>query len=304
MDYKKLIKSRALRIQLMRALSFIPDSAMVRWQYKIKTGRSLNLKNPKRYTEKLQWYKLNVKDPLMAQCVDKYDVRDYVKSVGLGHILNPVIGVYESAQQVDWESLPQQFVAKDTLGGGGNDVLICKDKSKLDKKLFYETLSKWTMPVHGKHPGREWVYDSKKHRILIEEYIPSEEEKGGLIDYKFFCFQGKAEYLYVIADRKLGKGAGLGIFTADFQPLPYERADEQPLQRSITPPENYAEMLSYAQMLANPFLHARIDLYNQDGKIIFGEITFFDGSGYMTFRPDEFDFIMGEKFQLTKETLQ
>lgn len=300
MNYKKLIKSRALRIKMMRALSFIPDSAMLRWQYKIKTGRSLNLKNPKRYTEKLQWYKLNVKDPLMAQCVDKYDVRNYVKSVGLGHILNPVIGVYESAQQVDWDSLPQQFVAKDTLGGGGNDVLICKDKSKLDKKLFYETLSKWTMPVHGKHPGREWVYDNKKHRILIEEYIPSEEQKGGLIDYKFFCFHGKAEYLYVISDRKVGEKAEFGIFTPDFEQLPYERADEKPFTRTVSPPENYAEMLSYAQMLAKPFLHARIDLYNQDGKIIFGEITFFDGSGYMTFRPDEFDAMMGEKFVIGK----
>lgn len=285
----------------MQLLSSVPDKTMIEWQYKVKTGRHLNLKNPQRYTEKLQWYKLNHKDPLMAQCVDKYDVREYIKSVGLQHILNPIIGVYDSPQQVDWENLPQQFVAKDTLGGGGNDVLICKDKSLLDKDSFYKTLSAWVRPKHGKHPGREWVYDNKKHRILIEKYIPSDDSAGGLIDYKFFCFQGKVEYIYVIADRTLGNGAGLGIFTPDFQKLAYERADERPLMRAIPRPINYQQMLDYAQKLAKPFPHARIDLYNQNGNIVFGEITFFDGSGYMTFRPDEFDTIMGEKFQIAKE---
>lgn len=298
MNYKNIIKSRAVRIQIMRTLSFVPDRWMLKLQYRIKTGHKLNLKHPKRYTEKLQWYKLNYRDPLMAQCVDKYAVREYVKSVGLEQILNPIYGVFESPEQVKWEELPQQFVAKDTLGGGGNDVLICKDKGCLDKDAFYQTLARWVQPVKGKHPGREWVYDNAKHRILIEKYIPSDPATGGLIDYKFFCFQGKAEYLYVIADRKVGEKAGVGIFTPDFKQLPYERADERPLQRKIEQPGNYREMLSVAERLAKPFPHARIDLYDQDGKILFGEITFFDGSGYMTFKPGEFDLIMGEKFLL------
>ena len=153
MNYKNLIKSRSLRIKLMRILSFLPDTWVVKLQYRVKTGRKLNLKTPQRYTEKLQWYKLNYRDPLMAKCVDKYAVRDYVKSVGLEQILNPIYGVFESPEQIVWEKLPQQFVAKDTLGGGGNDVLICKDKNSLDKDAFYQILARWVRPVEGKHSG-------------------------------------------------------------------------------------------------------------------------------------------------------
>lgn len=296
MNYKKLIKSRTVRIKMMRILSFVPDAWMVKVQYRLKTGRKLNLKNPQRYTEKLQWYKLNYRDPLMAKCVDKYEVREYVKQVGLENILNPIYGVYNSPEEVDWNQLPDQFVAKDTLGGGGNDVLICKDKSKLNKADFYELLARWTQPVKGKHPGREWVYDNAKHRILIEKYIPSNPQEGGLIDYKFFCFSGKTKFLYVIADRDLGKGAGLGIYDVQFNRLPFERVDERPLKRDINQPKSYEKMIEYAETLAAPFLHARIDFYCQDETILFGEITFFDGSGYMTFRPDEFDFQMGNCF--------
>lgn len=101
---------------MMRAMSFVPDRWMVKLQYWIKTGRRLDLKDPKRYTEKLQWYKLHYRDPLMAQCADKYAVRDYVKSVGLEGILNTVYGVFDSPEEIDWEKLPRQFVAKDTLG--------------------------------------------------------------------------------------------------------------------------------------------------------------------------------------------
>lgn len=298
MDYKKIIKSRALRVKIMRVLSFVPDSWMVRLQYRIKTGHKLNLKNPQRYTEKLQWYKLYHRDPLMAQCVDKYAVRAYVEQCGLKDILNPIYGVYDAPEQVKWEELPNQFVAKDTLGGGGNDVIICRDKTHLDRKGFYAELARWVTPVHGKHPGREWVYDNAKHRILIEKYIDSDLATGGLIDYKFFCFNGRAEYLYVIADRDVGKGAGLGIFTREFERLPYERVDERSFKRDIRRPSNYQQLLACAEKLATPFPHARIDLYDQSDKILFGEITFFDGSGYMTFRPDEFDFMIGEKLTL------
>lgn len=299
MDYKKVIKSRKMRIRIMQALSFIPDSIMVKMQYRIKTGRRLNLKNPKRFTEKLQWYKLYYRDSLMAQCVDKYEVRSYVKRCGLNGILNFLYGVYDSPEEIDFNKLPESFVLKDTLGGGGNAVILVKDKSKLDKDAVCRQMAEWVNePVHKKHPGREWVYDGKKHRIIAEELIPSNPDTGGLIDYKFFCFQGKAEYLYIVADRKVGEKAGFGIFDADYRKLDVFRVDERPLTRKICKPANYNEMKHIAEILASPFPEARIDLYNEGNQIRFGEITFFDGSGYMTFEPDEFDLTMGEKFQL------
>ena len=301
MNYKKIIRSRTLRIKLMYMLSFIPDRIMIKIQYRIKTGRRLDLKRPKRFTEKLQWYKLNVRDSLMIQCVDKYEVREYVKKCGLENILVPILGIYEKVEQIDFSKLPQQFVLKDTLGGGGTSVIICSNKEFLNVEEVKKTLCSWIETKKGKHPGREWVYDQKKSRILIEEYIPSDKNEGGLIDYKFFCFNGKVEFVYGIADRDMGKGAGLAIYDRDFNRLPYVRSDEKPLARIITKPENYYEMVKCAEILSSKFLHARIDLYDQKGIIRFGEITFFDGSGYMRFEPDEFDFILGEAFQMCKE---
>lgn len=166
MDYKKLIKSRDMRVRILQMLSFIPDEWMLRIQYRIKTGRRLDLKNPKRYTEKIQWYKLYYRDSLMAQCVDKYEVRKYVESCGLGWILNEVFGVFNSPNEIDFDALPDRFVLKDTLGGGGNSVLICRDKSSLNKWDTLETLERWVKPKKGKHSGREWVYDLGKSRII------------------------------------------------------------------------------------------------------------------------------------------
>lgn len=156
-DYKKIIRSRKTRGKILEFLSFIPDKTMLKIQYRIKTGNKLNLKNPKRFTEKLQWYKLYYKNPLMIQCVDKYDVREYVKSKGLEDILIPCYGVYDSADEVDWDSLPQQFVMKDTLGGGGNSVVIVKDKSTVDLEDLKSTAADWTkIDAHKKGGGREY----------------------------------------------------------------------------------------------------------------------------------------------------
>ena len=301
MDYKKIIKSRDTRVKIMRMLSFIPDKTMLEIQYRVKMGRRLNLEDPKRYTEKLQWYKLYYRDPLMAQCVDKYLVREYVEKRGYKNILNEMYGVYDNTSEIDFGKLPSQFVLKDTLGGGGNSVIICKNKEDIDYENVIAKMKEWVAPRHGKHPGREWVYDQGESKIIAEKLIPSDPETGGLIDYKFFCFDGHAVYVYGIADRKVGQKAGFGIYDRNFIQLPYTRLDEKPLERVIPKPDNYDEMLKCAEELAAPFPHARIDLYDQNNHIIFGEITFFDGSGYMKFGPDEFDYMMGEAFKLPEK---
>ena len=301
MNYKDLIKSRKTRIKILQLLSFIPDEIMLKLQYRIKTGRKLNLKNPQRFTEKLQWYKLNYRNPLMVQCVDKYDVRKYIEDCGLGNILNEMYGVYDSPEEVDFTILPNEFVIKDTLGGGGNAVIIVSDKLKMNEDAVRQQMLQWVNePTDKKSPGREWVYDGRKHRIFIEKYIESDFDEGGLIDYKFFCFNGRAEYLYVIADREVGKKAGLGVFDRNYKYLNVCRCDEAPLTRNIEKPNNFEELLYVAEKLAAPFPEARIDLYNQHNQIMFGEITFFDGSGYMTFEPDEFDYELGKSFILNK----
>lgn len=303
MDYKKIIRSRKVRIKIMQALSFIPDELMVKIQYRIKTGRNLDLKNPQRFTEKLQWYKLNHRDPLMAQCVDKYEVRNYIKNCGHDEILNECYGVFDSPDEIDFSLLPNAFVLKDTLGGGGNSVIVINDKTEIDEENIRRQMQEWVdEPTNKKHPGREWVYDGRKHRIIVEKYINSEPEDGGLIDYKFFCFNGKSEYLYVIADRNFGEKSGLAIYDSEYRKLDAVRVDEKPLERVVEKPTNYKEMKTLAETIAKPFPEARVDFYDVDGKILFGEITFFDGSGYMKYDPDEFDYEMGAKFDLDKRT--
>lgn len=302
MDYKKLIKSRDLRLTILKWLAFIPDKQMLQLQYWIKTGRWLDLKDPKRYTEKLQWYKLYYRDPRMVQCVDKYDVREYVREKGLGHILNECYGVYDRVEDIDFDKLPNQFVLKDTLGGGGNSVILVKDKSRENMESLKVRLRKWTDEDHRiKGGGREWpYYFGKKHRIIAERYIPSDASTGGLIDYKFFCFGGKAEYMYLITDRDLGQSTALGIFDAAFNQLDCSRVGKKPLTRAVSAPENFAQMVELAQKLSEDFPHARIDFYDQNNEILFGEITFFSASGYMKYDPDAFDYEMGEKFVLPK----
>ena len=298
MDYKRILRKRSLRIKLLHLLDFMPDEWMLRLQYRIKTGRKLNLANPQRFTEKLQWYKLYYRDALMAKCVDKLSVRDYVADQGFADILVSLLGAYDNAEDIDWDILPQQFVLKDTLGGGGNSVIICNDKSQADLADYRRRAAVWLDSYGGRHPGREWVYEGSRNRLLVENILPSNPQEGGLIDYKFFCFNGHCSYMYVIADRIPGVSGGLGIFSADFNQLPVCRADERPLERQVERPANYADLLQVAEKLAAPFPEVRVDLYDIDGHIYFGEMTFFDGSGYMPFNPDSFDIELGTAFVL------
>lgn len=303
MNYKKIIKSRSLRQKILRIFSFIPDKTMLKMQYRIKTGHRLNLKNPKRFTEKLQWYKLYYRNPLMIQCVDKYDVREYVESKGLKDILIPCYGVYDTAEDIDWNALPDQFVMKDTLGGGGTSVFIVKDKRKEDLNKLKIQASKWIAKDSTKKgSGREWPYYSgKKHRIVIEKYIEPNDEKAGLVDYKFFCFHGKCEFLYVMGDRNVGENVKVSIFDRDFNKLPVHRVGDEEFIKAKKP-DNYEELVRIAEILAEDFPHVRVDLYDDNNVVHFGELTFYNASGYMIFEPDSFDFEIGDNFRLEKTT--
>lgn len=298
MDYKKILKSRKLRLKLLELLSFVPDETMVKLQYRIKTGRKLNLKHPKRYTEKLQWYKLYYRDPLMVQCVDKYEVRKFVKKIGLGHILNECYGVFNSPDEIDFDKLPNQFVLKDTLGGGGNSVIICKDKSKADLNAYRGQMREWVRTKNIPGGGREWVYYcGKPHRIIVEKYIEC-NAPGGLTDYKFFCFSGKPFCLYVMNERFTGDGVKQNILDMNFHVMPFMREQIEGIRYNLEKPKNWNRMIEIASMLSKRFPYVRVDFYNINGKIIFGELTYFPGSGYYSFEPDKFDYILGKRFVL------
>lgn len=294
MDYKKILKSRETRLAILKMLSFIPDKTMLKIQYKMKLGRKPDIDNPKRYTEWLQWYKINYKNNNLIRCVDKYDVRTYVEEIGLGSILNECYGIYDSVDEVDFDALPDQFVAKDTLGGGGNYVTIVKDKNSFDLDTLKKQMKSWTdEEAHAVSGGREWPYYSgKNHRIVIERYL--EEADGDLKDYKFMCFNGKVECIVYDCDRFTDHKRN--FYDSEWNYIKVD-SDHECFEDSIPKPENLDKMIEIANQLSKEFPHVRVDLYNVNGKIYFGELTFYPWSGYVQYSPDSFDFDLGKHFK-------
>lgn len=295
MNYKNIIPNQELRLKILGLTDFIPDKFMIKLQYLIKTGRRLNLKSPTRYNEKIQWYKLNYRDPLMTQCADKYKVRDYVASKGLNKVLVPLYGVYDSPEEIHFDDLPNKFVFKTNNGSHTN--ILCEDKSKLNRLKTKETLNKWISKRTSK-AGREWSYYNIKPKIICEKLL--ESPTGDLIDYKFYCFNGKPHYIKIATNTNNPNGPENGIFNMAFDQLPYCRKEAPRITSEIEKPDNYELMCEIAATLSEDFPHVRVDLYNIDGEIYFGELTFYDTSGYQIFEPDEFDFILGDLFKLNK----
>lgn len=292
--YKNIIKSAALRRKILNFMRFVPDSIMLKFQYRIKLHRSLNLKQPQRFTEKLQWYKLNYRNPVMHQCVDKYLVRDFVKSKGLENILIPLLGKYRTIQDVDFNDLPNSFVLKTTHGGGGLNVVVCPDKAKLNVDELKEKLSFSPDKVKSRTMGREWAYYGLTPGIVAEELlVNAENPEAGVNDYKIFCYNGKPEYLVVDVDRYIGHKRN--FYKADWTRMDVS-SDCPQADRDIPKPDNFDKMLEIAAKLSEEFPFVRVDLYNISGKIYFGELTFYPWSGYVQFTPDEIDFELGKNF--------
>ncbi|WP_199456977.1 MULTISPECIES: ATP-grasp fold amidoligase family protein [unclassified Marinobacter] len=295
--YKKFFPNQRLRLKILHLLKPIPDSAMIRVQYFIKTGRFLNLKDPARYTEKIQWYKLNYKDERIKACSDKYDVRSYVFSKGLGRILNPLYGVWHSLESFDVLELPQSFMLKATHGSGTN--LLVRDKGDYSQDDLRKIVREW-LSHDAACVGREWGYKGIKPKIIAEKILPR-DKRGDLPDYKFFCFSGKVYCLYVMRDYTDDHARGqLAFFDRDFEPLHVYRKDFRPLVDEVEKPKNFRAMVEIAEILAAEFPHVRVDLYNIDGDIFFGEMTFYNASGYTLFDPDSFDFQLGQRFELKR----
>lgn len=291
--YKKIIRSRKLRFKILHMLRFIPDKPTLQWQYRVKLGRKLNLKDPKRYTEKLQWYKLYYRDSVMQQCADKYTVRAYVESKGLGHILNKLYAVFHSPEEIALDSLPDKFVLKLSNGSGTN--LICTDKSALDIEKVRQQFRDF-YAQSGTSAGREWVYTTDKKPVIIAEELLEDDTQAdeSLCDYKILCFGGKPHCIICHYDRYTDHRSN--IYDTQWNDL--QVAQNYPRKENVVKPKNLNEMLEVAQILSADFPAVRVDLYSIHNRIFFGELTFFPWSGYVQFDPDSFDFELGDMFVL------
>lgn len=275
---------------------WIPDSLYLRWQYRLLMGKKLDLKNPQTFTEKIQWLKIHNRRPIMTTMVDKYAVKEHVaQRIGEKYII-PTLGVWNSLEEVDWDSLPEKFVLKTTHGGGGTGVVVVKDKSKADR---IETLNKlrWSYKDEGYTRSREWPYKNVPRRIIAEQLIEI-QDKSDLTDYKIFCFNGEPKYIQVIQDRHSGE-------TIDFYDTDWNHQEFVGLnpraKNAATPvarPHNLDAMLDAARKLAKDDPFVRVDMYQIEEGILFGELTFFPASGIGAFTPEDTDEMLGELLQL------
>lgn len=261
--------------------------------FKLKQGYKLNLKNPTTFNEKIQWIKLYDKNPLMPKCVDKFTVRNYVESKGCGAILNELLWEGFIPEQIPFEKLPNKFVIKVTHGSTFN--VICNDKSKLDIEDTIRKLNKWLkekfLPCYG-----EWFYGVEKPRIVVEKFIESDV---GLKDYKVFCFNGEPKFIAVYSDRYENNGKPCQeIYDLNWN-LTDNHTNNYILPAKLTEkPNNLDAIIQYSKILSSDFKHARVDFFNPNNNLIFGEITFTSSAGFGKFSSRKFEEEMGSYLKL------
>lgn len=288
---------KRLKYSIFNMLRFIPDTLMLRFQYWVKFHRNLNLKNPKRFSDIIQWYKIYWHNPMMLECTDKYKVRRFVEKRGCGKYLNTLYQVCDNANEIDFKKLPKQFVIKTTDGGNGDNIVICHDKSLLDVPKTLRLVNSWRHK-HYERLSREWAYTgATQAKIIVEKYLEDTQSKDGSIDdYKFLCFDGKFRFLWIDKDRFSNHRRGFWNENLDF--LDGVSSDHPTFEEDPKClPHNITEMIAVAEKLSAGFPFARIDLYNIQGKIFFGEITFYPMSGYAKYHPEQFDYELGKYFR-------
>ncbi len=292
MDYKRIFKNREFRLKLISCLRFIPTKPYLKMVYKIKTGKKLNLKKPMGFNEKLNWLKIHEQNPEYTYLVDKIKVREYIKEKIGEDICFPLLGQWDKYEDIDFDALPNQFVLKCNHDSGS--VKIVKDKSKIDHKEFAKFF-KSRLKMNPYAIGREYPYKRVKPMIMAETYMVPDDAKD-IEDYKFFCFNGKPEIMFIATDRSVD--VKFDFFDMDFNHLDIVNIHPQSGMQ-IKKPALFEEMKAMAAKLSAGMKFVRIDLYEIKGKIYFGEFTFFHGGGFWLFKPDEWEKKLGDWIDLS-----
>lgn len=297
---KNFIFDKQIRFGYLSTLGFynwIPDDIYLKKEFKVRMGKELNLNNPQTFNEKIQWLKLYDRHPEYTMMVDKYAAKQYVASkIGDEYII-PTLGVWTKFDDIDFDKLPNKFVLKCTHDSGG--LVICKDKSTLDiaaaKRKIEHCLKRKYYYIH-----REWPYKNVPPRIIAEKYMTDNVNTSTdetLKDYKFYCFDGKVRFLMINSDRNFKTSTKADYFDRDFNWLDftwgYEHANVRPVK-----PDCFDEMIAISEKLSKGLPHVRVDLYECNGQIYFGELTFYDGSGFDKIEPIEWDYKIGKMLKL------
>lgn len=277
--------------------NWIDDETYLKIAFRIKMKKKLDLDNPITFNEKLQWLKLHDRRPEYSMMVDKYEAKKYVAGILGEEYVFPTLGVWDNFDEIDFEKLPEQFVLKCTHDSGG--LVICKDRSKFDANKARRKIERCLK--HNFYWGqREWPYKNVKPRIIAEQYM-EDSVTAELRDYKFFCFSGEPKVTLVCSERFSEKGLQEDFFDESWNRIPVKRPYHPNSETEILKPIQFGLMREIARKLANAIPFVRIDFYEINNKVYFGEITFFPASGFSGFVPREWDSIFGEWIQLPEK---
>ncbi len=273
-----------------RSLWFLSDKSFIELIYRLRMGKRLNLDNPKTFTEKLQWLKLYDHNPMYTIMADKIGMRRFVEErLGCGYTV-PLVGVYDGFKEIGLEKLPSQFVMKTSHDSGS--YIVCRDKAAFDFKAARKAMTRSLRRNYYKRT-REWQYKDIVPKIVVEEFLSDGNE--ALTDYKFFCFNGKCEFLYIMPDTD--RSSPQAILDAEFRKLPFGMEDN-PASSMPEKPSCFEEMKRIAQVLSHGIPFLRVDMYLVNGKVYVGELTFYHYGGYIPFSPPEWDEKIGDLLDL------
>ena len=282
MNKKKILK------KIKYDLRFLPDKMYLQLYYFAQFKKFINFKNPKTYNEKLNWLKINDRNPEYTKMVDKYEAKEYAASIIGDEYIIPTLGIWDKFEDIDFDQLPNQFVLKCTHDSEG--IVIVKDKSRLNLEEAKNKINE-AMKYNFYYIGREYPYKNIKPRIIAEEYM-EDQTYHELRDYKFFCFDGEPKAMFVASDRDKGE-TKFDYFDMNFNHLDivqhYPNAKEK-----IDKPVNFKKMIELSKKLSSNLKHVRVDFYEVNGMLYFGELTFYHFSGLQPFNDTKWDLKFGD----------
>lgn len=294
-EFKNAARSKITLLMYLNETDTIhwSDKTFLKKFYKYTFNKKLNLKNPRTFNEKLQWIKLYDRNPKYTRMVDKYEAKKYVSEIIGEEYIIPTYGIYDSVSQIDFNALPDKFVIKCTHSSGF--VIVCKDKNKLNVEKVKNQITQCLNRDYFKHK-REWPYKNVKPRIIIEKFMKNKNEED-IKDYKFFCFNGIPKIMY-LSEGSHKEQQRIAFFDMDFKQLNIKRTDYEDFEIIPKKPKTFEKMKDICKKLSRDILQVRVDLYEIDGKIYFGELTFYTGSGYIPFTEIKYDNYLGEMLKL------
>ena len=280
--------------------NWINDKLYLKIKYYLTMKMKLDLSNPQTFNEKMQWLKLNDRKPEYTNMVDKYEAKEYVKNIIGEQYIIPTLGVWDKFDDIEFEKLPNKFVLKPTHTSG--NIYICKDKSNIDYKELKKIINYWQKRKYYYY-HREWPYKNVKPRIIAEKYMATVKQPE-LVDYKFFCFNGEPKFLYVSEGLSDHSTAKISFADMDYKLAEFHRSDYESFNKLPDKPLNFAKMKELARKLSYNIPFVRTDFYEIEGKIYFGELTFYPCTGYIPFDPEKYDKILGDMLELPKEKIE